>query len=86
MVSKGVLRAGIEPQLLEQIKTLTSELTNIQNSTILIDSEIDELHQLKKIAEDGGSKIDALQNVIGDEKLKSICDRLLLSALGVQEL
>ena len=29
---------------------------------------------------------DHCYNVIGDEKLKSICDRLLLSALGVQEL
>jgi len=30
--------------------------------------------------------VDHCYNVIGDEKLKSICDRLLLSALGVQEL
>ena len=29
---------------------------------------------------------DHCYNVIGDEKLKSIMDRLLLSALGVQEL
>ena len=30
--------------------------------------------------------VDHCYNVIGDEKLKSITDRILLSALGVQEL
>ena len=68
LVKSWRFRSDLEPQKLEEMKDLTTELTEAQNRTTNLDAEILKLQELKKIAEEGGSRISALESVILQEK------------------
>ena len=60
-------------------------ITNKQKDELTIARENDERRHLSYITlcnDDLLYLVDHCYNVIGDEKLKSVCDRLLLSALN----
>ena len=63
-------RADFEKPIQMKIDDLTQKLTDLQNRIVELDSEIARLEDLKKLANEGTSKIEALKSVIEEEIAK----------------